>query len=275
MRIVARLRDRFRIYGTVASPASADTVRAIGAVPLLLNLDANNTRSRIGALARRVIILAPTSPHGSRDLRARRLLRLLRHAPQARMLYLSTSGVYGDRRGAWTNECTPPMPASERAQRRLDAELLLRASSWHAAVLRVPGIYGPERLPVDRLRRAVPVPLPGQDVVTNHIHADDLCRVCIAALFRASPTRIYNVVDDSQLYLGQYLDRVADRMGLPRPPRVPWDELRDAAGEQRMSFLGESRRLQNARMKRELRVRLQFPDVDAGLAAMGNRPPPD
>ncbi|HYA59778.1 MAG TPA: NAD-dependent epimerase/dehydratase family protein [Burkholderiaceae bacterium] len=271
IRIVARLRDRFRIFGTVANPANADAVRANGAVPMLLDLDQGNASSRIRAVARRVIILAPTSPQGSRDMRARRLLRLLGHAAGARMLYLSTSGVYGNRNGAWTDESTPPMPVSERAQRRLDAELLLRASSWHAAVLRVPGIYGPERLPIDRLRRAVPVPLAGQDVITNHIHADDLTRACIAALFRAAPTRIYNVVDDSQLYLGQYLDRVADSMGLPHPPRVSWDELRAAAGEQRMSFLGESRRLQNVRMKRELRVRLQFPDVDAGLTAMGRQ----
>ena len=271
IRIVARLRDRFRIFGTVANRASAEAVRANGAVPLLLDLDQGNTSSRIRAVARRVIILAPTSPQGSRDMRARQLLRLLRHATGARMLYLSTSGVYGNRDGAWTDESTPPMPVSERAQRRLDAELLLRASSWHAAVLRVPGIYGPERMPIDRLRRAVPVPLAGQDVITNHIHADDLARGCIAGLFRAAPTRIYNVVDDSQLYLGQYLDRVADTVGLPHPPRVSWDELRAAAGEQRMSFLGESRRLRNVRMKRELRVHLQFADVDAGLTAMGRQ----
>ena len=269
MRIVARLRDRFRIFGTVANPASVEAVRSAGAIPLPLDLDRRGTMPRIRGLAHRIIILAPTSPHGSRDARSRRLLHLLRHAPGARMLYLSTSGVYGDRRGAWTDESTPAHPASERAQRRLDAELLLRASSWRAAVLRVPGIYGSDRLPIDRLRHAVPVPPSDQDVVTNHIHADDLARACIAALFRAAPARTYNVVDDSQLSLGQYLDRVADRMGLPRPPRASWEELRAAAGEQRMSFLGESRRLQNMRMKRELRVRLQYPDVDAGLASMG------
>ncbi len=268
VRIVARLRDRFRIFGTIANRTSADAVRAAGAVPLLLDLDRRSKESRISALARRVIILAPTSPHGRRDARARRLLRMLRYVPSAKMLYLSTSGVYGDRGGAWTDESTAPTPVSERAQRRLDAESLLRASRWRAAVLRVPGIYGPGRLPIERLRRAVPVLLPGQDVITNHIHADDLARACVAALFRAAPTRTYNVVDDSELYVGQYLDRVADRIGLSRPPRVSWDELRAAAGDQRVSFLRESRRLKNVRMKRELRLRLQYSDVDAGLAAM-------
>lgn len=234
---------------------------------MLLDLDQRATSSRIGALARRLIVLVPTSPQGSRDERARRLLSMLRGESGARMLYISTSGVYGDRRGAWTDESTPAAPTSERARRRLDAELLLRASRWRAAILRVPGIYAADRLPLQRLRQAIPVALPGQDVITNHIHAEDLAQACVAALFRAAPTRIYNIVDDSQLPLGEYLDRVADRFGLPRPPRVPFEELRAAVGAQRMSFLGESRRLQNRRMKRELRVRLQYPDVEAGLAA--------
>ena len=272
LRIVARLRDRFRIFGTVANPASAAAVRSAGAIPLLLDLDQSGTRSRAGALAGRIIVLAPTSPRGSRDERARRLRCILRPAHAARVLYLSTSGVYGDRRGAWTDESTPPAPANERAGRRLDAESLLRASRWHAAVLRIPGIYGPNRLPIERLRQAIPVALAHQDVITNHIHADDLARACVAALFRAAPTRTYNVVDDSQLFLGEYLDRVADQLNLPHPPRVPLDRLAAVVGAQRMSFLGESRRLRNLRMKRELRVRLQFPDVDAGLAAIAKAP---
>jgi len=269
LRIVARLRDRFRIFGTIANPAGAAKVRAAGATPLVLDLDHSGKKSRIGELAaRRVLVLAPTSTHGSRDARARRLVRMLRALPGARMIYLSTTGVYGDRQGAWTDESTPAAPTSERARRRLDAELVVRASRWHSAVLRVPGIYGPERLPVDRLRQAIPVALPPQDVITNHIHAEDLARACIAAIFRAAPTRTYNIVDDSQLFLGDYLDRVADQTGLPRPPRVRWDALHEAAGARRMSFLGESRRLRNLRMKRELRVRLRFPDVEAGLAAI-------
>jgi len=274
LRIVAQLGDRYRIFGTVATPAKAPAVRRAGAVPMLLDLDLDQARrrSRVGALARTVVVLAPTSPHGRRDGRARRLLRLLGPAAGARLLYISTSGVYGDRHGAWTDEAAVPAPSSERAQRRLDAESLLRASQWRAAVLRVPGIYAPDRLPVDRLRQAIPVALPAQDVITNHIHAEDLARACIAALYRSAPARVYNIVDDSQLLLGEYLDRVADRLGLARPPRVAWEQLQRAAGARRMSFLGESRRLRNARMKRELRVRLRYADVDAGLAALA--PPP-
>jgi len=275
LRIVAQLRDRFRIFGTVTNEASAAAVRRAGAVPLLLDLDQGEREARLGALARTVIVLVPTSPRGRRDARARRLLPLLHPVTAGRLLYISTSGVYGDQRGAWTDETTAPAPASDRAQRRLDAESRLRASRWHAAVLRVPGIYAPDRLPVERLRQAIPVALPEQDVITNHIHADDLAQACVAALFRAAPARVYNIVDDSQLLLGEYLDRVADRLGLARPPREPWDQLRLAAGAQRMSFLSESRRLRNARMKRELRVRLRYANVDAGLAALAPQPRPD
>ena len=182
-------------------------------------------------------------------------------------MYLSTTGVYGDRRGAWIDETAAPRPRNERALRRLDAERQVRHGAWRGAVLRVPGIYGADRLPLARLQEAIPVPLAHEDVVTNHIHAEDLARATIAALFRGAPARVYNAVDDSQLMLGEYLDKVADHAGLARPRRAPWEEMRRAAGPLRMSFLEESRRIRNGRLKRELRLRLRYADVDAGLAA--------
>jgi len=271
--IVARLQARFRVLGTVTSEASADRVRAAGAVPLLLDLDTGKGKTRIGALSRRVLVLAPTSPTGTQDQRVRRLLATLCRPADgpSTMVYISTSGVYGDRAGAWTCETTPPAPANERACRRLDAERRVRASAWRGAVLRVPGIYGPGRMPLERLRQGLPVPPPEQDIYTNHIHTKDLERACIAALFRANPARVYNIVDDTQLTLGQYLDRVADIAGLPRPPRANWEQVRSAVGAQRMSFMSESRRLRNARMKRELRLHLRYPDVAAGLVAQASK----
>ncbi len=272
LRIVARLRGRFRVFATVTGGQGFGALRDAGAIPLRLDLDRigprARTRARILGLASRLIVLAPTSVQGRCDRRAPHLLRALGGQPPGRLVYISTSGVYGDRRGAWTDETTPAAPGNERAHRRLDAERRLRASAWHAAILRVPGIYGPGRLPLQRLREAIPVPLPAHDIYTNHIHADDLARACIAALARAAPARVYNTVDDTQLLLGQYLDRVAAHSGLPAPPRAPWDELRRAAGPARMSFMSESRRLSNLRMKRELRLRLRYPDVEAGLAAL-------
>jgi nucleoside-diphosphate-sugar epimerase len=268
--IVARLNRRFRVLATTTSAERSQGLRQGGAVPLVLDLDAPDA-GRIEGLAARVICLVPPPSEGSTDTRMARLLRLLRRPP-ARFVYISTTGVYGDRRGAMVDESARPAPITERARRRVDGERRARAHPWQASVLRVPGIYGPGRLPIERLRRGIAAPLAADDVLTNHIHIDDLARVCVAALFRAAPRRIYNAVDDSRLHLGEYLDLVADRLGLPRAPRLPQEELRQAVSPMQLSFFEESRRLGNRRMKSELRVRLQFPTVHDGLTAIAGEP---
>ena len=265
LRIVARLNRRFRIFATAASQQRFQALRAAGAVPMLVDLD-GRPPDRLARLASRVIYLVPPPPAGEVDTRVACLLRALRGAPKS-LVYISTTGVYGDRGGERVGETTYPAPATDRARRRLDAERRTRAHPWHAAVLRVPGIYGPGRLPIERLKRAIAAPLPAEDVLTNHIHADDLARICIAALFRAAPRRIYNAVDDSGLYLGEYLDLVADQFGLPRAPRLARAALRGAVSPIQFSFFEESRRLRNDRIKNELRVRLQYPTVQEGVRA--------
>lgn len=233
-------------------------------------------------------------------------------APSApRLVYLSTTGVYGDRGGAFTRETDTLQPLTDRARRRVDAERQVRfgihrpdgsnAGSRRAAhphadsarpdsahrdrarlsgprhrrlqqpplpalVLRVPGIYAADRLPVERLRQQVPALVPADDVITNHIHADDLARIARTALLRGPRQRVINAVDDSQMTLGDYLDQVADRLGLPHPPRHSRAELARTLSEVRMSFMRESRRLDSRRLKRELRVRLQWPTVAEFLA---------
>lgn len=205
-------------------------------------------------------------------------------APSApRLVYLSTTGVYGDRGGAFTRETDTLQPLTDRARRRVDAERQVRFGIHRpdasnsgsrrlqppplpALVLRVPGIYAADRLPVERLRQQVPALVPADDVITNHIHADDLARIARTALLRGPRQRVINAVDDSQMTLGDYLDQVADRLGLPRPPRHSRTELTRTLSEVRMSFMRESRRLDTRRLKRELRVRLQWPTVAEFLA---------
>ena len=234
-----------------------------------------------------------------------------RHTPAPRLVYLSTTGVYGNRGGAFTRESDTLQPLTDRARRRVDAERQVRfgihrpdgsnAGSRRAAhphadsarpdsahrdsahvsgarhrhlqqpplpalVLRVPGIYAADRLPVERLRQQVPALVSADDVITNHIHADDLARIARTALLRGPRQRVINAVDDSQMTLGDYLDQVADRLGLPRPPRHSRAELTRTLSEVRMSFMRESRRLDARRLKRELRVRLQWPTVAEFLA---------
>jgi nucleoside-diphosphate-sugar epimerase len=262
--IVSRLHGRFRIFAVTTSPERCPHLRAAGAVPMLIDLDRDRPL-RLARLATRVIHLAPPGPSGRRDHRAMRLLAALR-TPAGPLVYVSTTGVYGDRRGARVDETASPAPLTDRALRRLDAERRMRAGPWHGSVLRVPGIYGRHRLPLERLRQGLPVPSAQDDVLTNHIHADDLARACIAALFRAAPRRVYNVVDDSQLQLGQYLDLVADHARLPRPPRLPAPALRAALSPMQYSFMTESRRIANRRLKSELRIRLHYPTVREGIS---------
>ncbi len=209
--------------------------------------------------------LAPPGEDGEIDARTRRLAGVLASSVQ-RAVYISTTGVYGDHGSAQIDETARLRPANPRALRRIDAENAMRR--LRASVLRVPGIYAHDRLPLDRLRRGLPALTDADDVHTNHIHADDLARIAIAALMRGAPARIYNAVDDSALKMGEYFDAVADATGLPRPPRLPRVTLKTAVTPMMYSFMNESRRLSNRRLKRELRVRLEYPTVASALAAL-------
>jgi nucleoside-diphosphate-sugar epimerase len=267
LRILARVHRRFRVFALTSTPARIGSLRTAGAVPIVGNLDDRASLARLHALAPRLIHLAPPPNQGRDDPRTRHLLAAL--APPRRAVYISTTGVYGDRAGAWLDETAPLAPANERAWRRVAAERAMRDAG--AAVLRVPGIYAHDRLPLDRLRAGTPALAAADDVFTNHIHADDLARIAVAALLRGGRGRTYNAVDDSQLKMGDYFDAVADAFALPRPPRLPRAQLKAAVSPMMYSFMGESRRLRNARLKRELKVRLAWPTVAVALADLRTR----
>jgi nucleoside-diphosphate-sugar epimerase len=168
------------------------------------------------------------------------------------------------------DEDQPLAPLTARALRRVDAERSLLAWGKQCgvpvAVLRVPGIYAAERLPLAQIARASPVLHAEDDVYTNHIHADDLAAICLAALERGGAGRVYNASDDSEIKMGDYFDLVADRASLPRPPRVTRMAAEAGAiAEGLLSFMRESRRLVNTRMKAELGVRLRYPSVYQGV----------
>jgi nucleoside-diphosphate-sugar epimerase len=186
-------------------------------------------------------------------------------------VYISTSGVYGDCGGEWVDETRPVNPQTPRAARRVDAERQLLAwgerHNSAVVVLRAPGIYAAGRLPVDRLVQGTPVLADQDDVYTNHIHADDLAAVALAALDPAAPAGIYNASDDTQMKMGEYFDLVAARLGLPRPPRVTRAEAAQSIPAAMLSFMGESRRLDNRKIKERLGVKLAYPTVYEGVPA--------
>lgn len=262
-----------RVLALTSSVDKMPQLRALGITPLLGNLDDARSLRRLRGVAQHVVHLAPPPGAGAQDSRTRNLLRALGRGRAPRTLvYGSTTGVYGNCHGAWVEESRPVQPATDRARRRVDAEQQLRAwgqrSGARVSVLRIPGIYAPDReggTPRTRLLKGLPVLQHEDDVFTNHIHADDLARICCAALWRGKPQRTYHASDDTELRMGDYFDLAADLYGLPRPPRVSRAQAQASLPPVMLSFMSESRRLRNARMKQELRVRLRYPTVSEGL----------
>jgi len=270
---------RVRLLALTSSAERCAALRAQGITPLRGDLDRPASLQRLAGLGTRVLHLAPPpsgeGPNWHLDTRTRALTRALwRRSPPLSLVYGSTSGVYGDCEGRWVSEATPVRPATPRAWRRVDAEATVRwfgrITGSRSTVLRIPGIYAADReggTPRARLARGTPVLRAEDDVFTNHIHADDLARACARALWRARPQRVLNVVDDTVLKMGDYFDLAADLYGLPRPPRLARDAATDQLPLMLLSFMSESRRLHNRRLKTELGLRLRYPTVAEGLRA--------
>ncbi|WP_341647023.1 NAD-dependent epimerase/dehydratase family protein [Thauera sp. SDU_THAU2] len=268
------LTQRFRVLALVRHADAADALRIAGAVPVRADLDDRRSLIRLAGLADVVLYFAPPPAQGAADTRMKRFLAASgagRSSPQG-LVYISTTGVYGDCGGAFVDETRPCRASTARALRRVDAERRLRRfgrrNGVRVSVLRAPGIYAADRLPLERLRRGDPVLAAADDVFTNHIHADDLARLACMAMFRAGAGRVYNASDDSGLKMGEYFDAVADALALPRPPRLPREQIVQRLSPLTLSFMGESRRLDNRRIKRELRTALRYPTVADGLRAL-------
>lgn len=261
----------YRVYAALRSDARHRELRAMGVTPLRADLDKPHTLKRLAGIGNLILHFAPPQETGRQDKRTRALLAALSTGKilPRRLVYISTSGVYGDCRGAWVSEERTLHPQTPRALRRADAEARLRrfgrARRVAVSILRAPGIYAGDRLPLARLERGLPLLQEAEDIYTNHIHADDLASMARCALARGRPGRIYNAADESALKMGEYFDLIADRLGLPRAPRLPRDEIVQRLTPAMLSFMGESRRLTNARIKRELGVRLEYPDVATAL----------
>lgn len=276
LRVADLLPPRVQRMALTSSPERVAALRHHQITPLQGNLDDLATLRRLAGLATRVVHLAPPpgdNPHWRNDPGTQTLMRVLRlrGLPQS-LVYGSTSGVYGDCAGALVPETRLVNPYTPRSQRRVDAEahvrLLGRASGLPVHILRIPGIYAANReggTPRARLLKGTPVLRREDDVYTSHIHADDLARACLAALWRGKPQRISNVCDDTQLLMGDYFDLAADLYELPRPPRVDRSSASAQLPLMLLSFMSESRRLDNQRMKKELKLALRYPTVETGL----------
>ena len=277
--MAAGLNGRDKLLALTSSSQRIALLRQRGMTPLCGDLDWPDSLRRLAGLATRVLHLAPPPSEGWQDARTRALVQVLRRRSAPRTLvYGSTSGVYGDCAGAIVSEARATRADTPRARRRVDAEANVRfygrASGVRSSILRIPGLYAPDReggTPAGRLRKGTPVLRAEDDVYTNHIHADDLARACVLALWRGKPQRVYNVNDDTCLKMGDYFDLAADLYGLPRPPRVARGAAQSELPLMLLSFMSESRRMDNTRLKRELRLLLRYPTVEDGLSIDGAR----
>ncbi|MFP5381417.1 MAG: SDR family oxidoreductase [Gammaproteobacteria bacterium] len=264
-RLVQRYAGQATFVGLTRRPEQAAELRTLGVIPHVGDLDAPATLKHLPR-ADAVFHFAPPPNSGTTDPRTAHLLHALgRHRPGA-LVYISTSGVYGDCGGAWVTETRPVAPVNGRAVRRVDAEHRLRAwgrkQGVQVTILRAPGIYAADRLPLERIRRGTPALVREADSYTNHIHADDLARLAWAALFRGRAGRVYHAVDALPLKMGDWFDSCADAFGLARPPRVTRAEAENVLSEALLSFLRESRQLSNARTVGELRLKYRYPTSD-------------
>lgn len=272
-RVIPLLTDRYDVQALIRDPVQRAALKRFGVTPVFGDLDRPASLLKLSGIATVVLHFAPPPHTGCTDPRTANLIRALSSGTILpwRVVYLSTSGVYGDCRGTRIDETANLKPKTDRARRRVDAEVRLvrwaRAHGIALSILRVPGIYAADRLPLKRLAEETAVLKSDDDVYTNHIHADDLARIAVAAIGHGRPYRAYNVCDDSELKMGDWFDLIADTFGMQRPPRISRSEAQNSIAPSLLSFMSESRRLDNSRMKRELGVRLLYPDVARGLAA--------
>ncbi|WJW75599.1 SDR family oxidoreductase [Thiohalobacter sp. IOR34] len=273
----ACLAEGGRVYGVVRSADSARRLEAEGIRALPLDLDRERVPADWPTAGARLYYFAPPPAEGVSDPRIERLLEALQ-GPRcpARIVYISTTGVYGDCGGRWIDESEPAKPATDRARRRHAAEQALRrwsaASGVPVVILRVPGIYGPGKLPLERLRRGLPLLDEADSPYTNRIHAEDLVAACRAAMAHPAPGPLYNVADGRPSNMTDYFNRIADAAGLPRPPTVSRAEAGTRLSAGMRAFMDESKRIDNRRLREELGVSLAYPDLDAGLAACLGEP---
>ncbi len=277
LRVAKQLARSHRVFALTSQQSRFQELREVGAIPLLGNLDQPETLWRLSGLAQTVIHLAPPQNQGNRDCRTRNLIRILAQGSNAvrRLIYISTTGVYGDHGGAKVSEVTPVSPQSERAQRRVDAERALRlwapAHGVALTILRVPGIYATNRLPIERLQSKTPALISEEDAYSNHIHSDDLASLVCAAVYHGRPQRVINTCDGGETKMGDYFDEVADAFGLDRPPRMPGAQLQKLVSPMLWSFMRESRRVTNTRLH-ELKRPLRYPSVGHFLKTISRNP---
>jgi nucleoside-diphosphate-sugar epimerase len=276
LRLARREAARRPLLALVRSGKSETALQSTGVHTLRIDLDGAPDPALQPALAAAadqaaIVYLAPPPDTGTTDPRLAALLALIDGVTPAVFVYISTTGVYGDAGGALVDEFTPVAPANDRSRRRVAAERT--AQAWCAAhgvrcvILRVPGIYGPHRLPLERLQRREPALREEDAGPGNRIHVDDLVAAIVAAVDHPSAQGVFNVTDGDYSSTTAYLQLTAAAAGIEPPALIGKAEAREKIPAGMLSFLLESRRVDNRRMLAELGLQLQYPTLQSGVLA--------
>jgi len=214
-------------------------------------------------LPERYAVLYTCPPGDEDDKRLQRFLAHLSPMPE-RFVYMSTTGVYGDCHGAVVNEDSPLKPDSGMSGPRIAAEKMLTRwvdeTSGDLVILRVPGIYGPERLSIERIKKGVAYICADEANPGNRIHVDDLVTCCIAALSAETAAGIYNVGDGDHRSSTWFADEVARQAGLPEPPKISRARAEQELPPQRLAFLASSRIVDTTKMREVLGITPRTPE---------------
>jgi nucleoside-diphosphate-sugar epimerase len=266
--LLKRQRDSL---GLVRTAASINQLRNLGVAALQVDLD-SSVLPELPLQDATLFYFVPPPRSGDIDTRVRRLISEFKHqGDPKKVVYLSTTGVYGDCKGEWVTEEHAVNPIIPRAKRRWDAESSFQ--EWRTnrgrelVVLRVAGIYGPGKLPLERLRKNLPLVRAEESPWTNRIHIEDLVHICAAAMERGRDGAVYNVSDGSPGAMIDYFTLIADLAGLPKPPAISLAQAEEKLSAGMLSYMQESRRVDSSKLKDELGVSLIYPSMELGLPA--------
>ena len=267
-RRVATLYNDQNIYGVVRSQNSVDHCQSTNINASQIDLDTSYTLPHEQFNNANVFYFAPPPPTGQNDPRLKAFLNAVGNRAK-RIVLISTTGVYGDSKGKWIDEKTPTQPKADRAYRRLSAEqsLLAWAKKYNKEfiILRVPGIYAQDRLPLSRLKKGLAVVNINEAGWTNRIHADDLAQACKAAMRCEKANQIINISDGNPSSMTDYFNQVADYANLERPPQISMKEAEAILSDGMVSYLKESRKISNDKMLRLLKIDLKYPTLKKAL----------
>ena len=267
------LKSGYTVTGLVRSKVSQDECTQLGISSQQMDFDdlAMMQEKKLSLTGKRIIYLAPPPKSGQQDSRIKNFLQSIADQHPEKFVLISTTGVYGNCHGDWVDEATPVNPVADRALRRLDAERQCQAwckdHNVPLVILRVPGIYGPGKLPLERIKKAVPVVRQEDSPFTNRIHAFDLVNICETALFNEQIKGIYNCSDGQPGTMYDYFMQVAAANDLPAPPAISLEEAKRQLSQGMLSYMAESRRINNDKLLQDFHIELQYLDLHSGLRA--------